>query len=506
MAAALSARLMARSDVLLPRPKDSLVWPSSRYRQDPVAFFREVLGVSPHPKQIAIIESIRDNKRVAVASGHKIGKSCLLAGIALWFYCAYPDARVVMSSTTSRQVDAILWRELRMMHARAKHKIDGEPHELARSGLKSPDFREITGFTAREAEAVAGISGANLLYLIDEASGVPDLIFEAIEGNRAGGARIVMMSNPTRTDGRFYDAFDTKKAFWQTFQVSSEEVADLGIPGLATREWIDEMRLEWGEDSAFYKIRIKGQFVVGEEGKIISLHTITQAELRWHDTQPDGRLYVGLDPAGPGGMGDETVFATRRGRKILSLTAMRGLSEEGILVHLLGVLRQHAHARELPVVVLDREGEVGAKVWAVLRAYSFTHPEAFELVGVRSSGMSPDPRRTLDRVRDELWANLRDWLKEGGAVPQDTKLSKELHAPDWALDSHNRQKATDKKELRKMLGRSPDRADAVALAVWECAAPGDGQGDGPPRIEHEPDQSTGYANLWDATLAMDPYG
>ena len=149
-------------------------WPSPRYQSDPVAFFREVLGVEPWEKQVEICEAVRDHKRVAVASGHKVSKSHTDAGIALWFYCSFPDARVVMSSVTSRQVDQILWRELRMMRARSKREIDGDMHELARSGFKAPDFREIVGFTAREAEAVAGISGSNLLYILDEASGIPE--------------------------------------------------------------------------------------------------------------------------------------------------------------------------------------------------------------------------------------------------------------------------------------------------------------------------------------------
>src|SRR5690606_31880088 len=139
--------------------------------------------------------------------------------LAHWFYGSFDDARVIMTSTTARQVDQILWREVKMLRARSgwcvackrgnqrrreENPINPEliarpcqhsalirevPGELARTGMKSADFREIVGFTAKEAEAVAGISGRNLLYIVDEASGVAQAIFEAIEGNRAGGAR-----------------------------------------------------------------------------------------------------------------------------------------------------------------------------------------------------------------------------------------------------------------------------------------------------------------------------
>jgi len=467
-----------------------LNWPSPKYQKDPVGFFRDVLGIELAPHQIEIVEAVRDHKRVAVASGHKIGKSLILAGLALWFFCSFPDARVVMSSTTSRQVDAILWRELRKLHAGAgrcvackredphgmtisapcPHSaiVDGEPHELARSGLKTTGFREVVGFTAREAEAVAGISGANLLWEVDEASGVADTIFEAIQGNRAAGARIVMTSNPTKTEGYFFEAFERKKDLWKTFQISSESVAGYAIPGLCSQEWIDEMRAEYGADSVFFMVRVLGKFPLGEAGKIISLHDITEAQNRWLDAPAVGRLRLGVDPAGPGGMGDESAFALRRGVKILSLTTRRGLTPDGHLTEVLGILSENPTPREEPaIVVVDREGEVGARVYACFAAHLQTHAGAFVLAGVRSSERRADPRRLYDLVRDELWANLRDWIKAGGAIPEDYKLEKELHAPEWRLDVHNRQKATGKPELRKLLGRSPDRADALTLAAWD---------------------------------------
>src|SRR5690606_35865340 len=123
-----------------------------------------------------ILEAVRDHQRVAVSSGHKCGKSMSAAILSLWYYCSFPNARAIMSSTTARQVDQILWRELKMVRTRGgkcvackaadpedrkiarpcPHSalIEGDIGELARTGLKSPDFREVFGFTAREAEAV----------------------------------------------------------------------------------------------------------------------------------------------------------------------------------------------------------------------------------------------------------------------------------------------------------------------------------------------------------------
>jgi hypothetical protein len=475
------------------RRANTVRFPSPKYARDPVGFFREVLGLEPWEKQIEVLEALRDHSRVAVCSGHKIGKSNLIAGAAMWFYCSFDDARAIMSSTTSRQVDQILWRELRMLRARSgrcvackaedpegfliptpcPHSaiIDGEQGELARTGLKSKDFREIVGFTAREAEAVAGISGRNLLYLVDEASGVPDVIFEAIEGNRAGGARLLLAGNGTRNEGEFFEAFTSKAHLYKTIRVSSETTPNVRagrivIPGLATSEWIEEKKIEWGESSALYRVRVKGEHATHEEGKIFSLHSIAEAEKRWHETSDSGRLFIGIDPAGESGTGDETVFVVRRGLKMLLMRAHSGLTPEMHLVHLLPLLRMRL-PRETPVVVIDREGSIGSKLAVVLRDYEEQHAGIFELVTVKASAGAVRQPQVYDRIRDELAANLEQWFRDGGAILEDVKLSAELHQFEWKQQINGKVKLTPKDAVRKILGRSPDRYDALALSVWE---------------------------------------
>jgi hypothetical protein len=470
-------------------------FPSPVYQRDPIAFFRNILGVEyVWPKQAEIIEAVRDFARVAVCAGHKVSKSHTAAGIALWWYCSWNDARVVMSSTTARQVDQILWRELRMMRARAgrcveckqadpdghvirapcEHSglIEGELGDLARTGLKSDDFREVVGFTAREAEAVAGISGNRLLYIIDEASGVPDLIFEAIEGNRAGGAHLVLLGNGTRNEGEFYEAFHSKSGLYKTIRVSSEETPNVQqrrvvIPGLATYEWVEEKKLEWGVNSPIYAVRIKGEHATYEQGKIFSLHAIGQSQERWHETPATGRLYIGVDPAGESGMGDETCFCVRRGLKQLALQPHLGLNDEQILVHLLQLITVHKLPRETPVVVIDREGSIGYKLYKRLQQFLEENPNAFELVALSASNAAFRQAHLYDRVRDELVANLEQWLRDGGALLEDDKLVRELHAFKYTATIKGRLKVTSKEIIRKEIGRSPDRFDATTLSVWE---------------------------------------
>lgn len=505
-------------------------FPCADFQQRPVEFARLVLGVEPWRRQTEIMEAVRDHPRCAFRSGHKIGKSSTAALLAWWWYSSWPDARVVMTSTTSRQVDAILWREVRLFKARGgrcvvckredpeglriprpcDHSalIEGEPGELARTGIKSHDFREIVGFTAKEAEAVAGVSGSRLLYLADEASGIPDVIFEAIEGNRAGGGRIAMFGNPTRNQGEFYDAFNSKKKYYYTLTISSEESPNVTegrtvIPGLADPDWIREKEDEWGRDSALFIIRVLGRHAEKEEGKIFSVAVIAASEQRWPDASEAGRLYIGLDPAGETGSGDETVFVARRGFKMLRIQEFLGLNDEQHKVRLLDLIKSMKLPRETPVVVMDREGSIGARLYGYLQAL-INEPRnrgLFELVGIRASDRAQRQPILYDRARDELCANFEGWIRDGGALLEDSKLAKELHTLEWTqLVKGGRLKIQPKRDLKKLLGRSPDRYDAAALSVWEPLSL---------RSDTESDDDSSekeQTSLHDSEHVMDPYG
>lgn len=508
---------------------ERIKWPSKSYRNDPVGFARDILGVDPWSAQVRILEAVRDHGRVAVRSGHKTGKSNSMAIAALWYYSSWPDARVVLSSTTSRQVDQILWLEITKLVARggrcitckAEYQalldagvhqldadermpkpcahsamIDGELGRLARTGLRSIDFREVKGFTAAQAEGVAGISGKNLLFLIDEASGVPADIFEAIEGNRAGGARIALFSNPTRTDGEFFEAFHKKAELYHCIKISSAETPNAVeghevIPGLAGREWIDEKKREWGENSPQYRVRVEGDFPIGEDGRIFTLGAIVEGEQRWEDTEAVGRLHIGFDPSGEAGTGDEMVLCPRRGQKALRLDAYRGLDEYEALLTLLELIAELRNEGEKAAVKVDAEGDVGAKVLGALRDYEGgaesgsklreylnDHPGhalfnflgtghiPFDVVVVRASERSR-ANKSFQKLRDRLCGELADWFRLGGAIPEDAKLSAELHVWRWAKVDDGALRLIEKDEVRKIIGRSPDRYDALALAVWE---------------------------------------
>jgi phage terminase large subunit len=449
-----------------------------------VEYFADVLRVQlTPPQQIAarkMQRAFHRGGRFALKSGRRTGKSKLLAGGALWAYDCH-NARVIMTAPTARQVDAILWREVTMTRAKAQRAIPGQFGMLARTGLRDGSGREIVGFTAREAEAMQGLAADAehpIVFVVDEGSGVDQPIFDAIEGNRAGGGVLWMGGNPTRTSGEFFDAFHAKMATtddpestgYDTCTLSTEEAATFGIGGLATPKYVAERAHEWGVDSALYKIHVLGEFALGEDGRIFPLVMLQEAIERWPDVIAEGPVQIGLDPAGPGTAGDDSALCVRQGKKILALHVKRSATDHALVAWVVGAAKQYAGANERITVVLDRDGPVGWKVLNTFRELIDRNKLPITLVPVRSSDRAKRRPMDYERVRDELAGNLHAWVKDGGALPDDPQLIAEMHAFEWDPQVTGKLKITRKDQIREELGRSPDRYDAVALACWDRPA------------------------------------
>lgn len=438
-----------------------------------------MLRVDLWEAQVAILESIRDNRNTSVRSGHKCGKSTAIACGALWFYASFERARVLVTAVKAQQVENVIWKEIRRLYRASKRgpfPLDGEIFEVARSGLRADDERQIFGLTARDGEGLAGISSPNMLVLADEASGIADKFFEVLGTSLASDGGVVRkcyISNPTRTTGEFFRSHTTNRDLFHTIAISSEDTPNARgtgkIPGLAGPAWIEEKKREYGEDSPQYRVRVKGEFAYDLEGKIIPLDLLAEAQERFDLVEDEGQLQIGIDPAGDGVHGDETAIAVRRGRRIVSVLAFRGITEDAIVAHVLGILADHRRPREAkPRLVVDNGGGIGFRVGLKLKAEADRNPEAFDVVTVQSNWDSRD--REHRKVRDALWGRMRDFLKSGGAIVEDVKLEQELNCPCWIELDNGLARATSKDDMRAALGRSPDRADAANLSVWPCAA------------------------------------
>lgn len=542
LGSSLARALRKRADELAPPPADIDILRKFADPPDPVGFAREVLRFMPWSKQRKILEAVAEFQRVGVSSGHKVGKSTAYAILALWFYCSFPNARVVITATTDNQVNGIIWREIKRLVRKSAVPIPGADRMAIRAntGLTHPEtLSEIRGYTAKEAEAIAGVSGAYVMYLVDEASGVEDFIFQAIEGNRAGGnAWVLMCSNPTRADGEFFDAFHSKNrsvigsAGYYTLQIDSRESPNITgewreleewvesapgandwawrkrtkpVPGLATKQWVEDKIREHGEDSPFVAVRIKGDFVIAEAAKVMQLALILAAQKLWSSTEPDPHepLVIGVDPAGDGDGGDESVFFPRRGLKAYAPRQRRGISPEEHIEELRDIIAEHyalgAPRNPKPLVNCESEGEASWKVYVALREHAERTGE-FNVQRMRTSDAPKREPHLYDRFRDELWAIARAWVRAGGALPEHAQLEKDLHAPEFSSNLAGKLKITPKRDLRKLLGRSPDVGDAFVLSCYVPRRYADGR-----PIEPPPPKADVYEDAEAMIVSTDPY-
>jgi hypothetical protein len=435
--------------------------------QDPVVFAQRRLGITAWSKQAEILRAVASHPRVAVRSGHKVGKSTSAAILALWWTQLHPDGRVVMTAPTGRQVRIVLWREVSRLYRAANPPIGGELHKVPDQGLQFDDGREVVGFSTDEPERIAGVSGANVLYIVDEGSGIDELIYEAIEGSRAGGAHLVVFGNPTQTSGTFFDAFTSSRDRWHCIHVSSEEspnvTGESRVPGLATAEWVEEKRAEWGEDSPLFQVRVRGNFPLHAENAVIGIGLVEAAVARYAEAPDDGELTIGVDVARFGD--DETVIWPVRGRKALPPTVLHSMDIVAVSGEVARLTRAMSHSDERPTIKVDVIG-VGAGVADHLRALETLNATIIDVnVGESAPPVCVDEPEYA-RLRDYVWFRLKEWMTTG-AIPDDGKLQAELLAPRYGFTVDGKLKVEPKDETKKRLKRSPDRADALGLAVYQ---------------------------------------
>lgn len=442
----------------------------ARYATDPVAFAVDVLGLTLWSHQRRALEAVRDNRRTAWRSCHGAGKSVTVGAAVAWWICTRPDSFALVTAPSYRQVRSVDWRTLQGIHRRARQPLGGEMLDVPEAGWRFPDGRQVIGFSAGDAEKFAGFHAPHLLAVVDEASGVEAGIFEALKGALTGNSRLFLVGNPTRTSGEFFDAFTRKAGVYCPLHTSATDVPNVSgaeppIEGLIDQTLLDEMAADFGPESAVYAVRALGEFPRQAADAVIGLDLVESAKDRWLEVMRDprafhlqGRLEVGCDPAR---FGDDTSAITvRRGKVALVPIELRHADVTAVAQRVAEVVAEHRSSTERAIVRVDVVG-VGGGVADLLRR---EHRATMDVIDV-NAGASP-ASSTYQRVRDELWFKLRDWLRDGGCIPPHPRLEGELTEPTFSYSPAQKIVVEPKEDTRKRLRRSPDCADSLALAVY----------------------------------------
>lgn len=453
--------------------------PERELPTDPVAWVRDELQEHLWSLQRTIARSVVEHRRTMVPACHGPGKSFLAARLAAYWIAAHPpgEAFVVTSAPSGAQVKAILWRELARAHRRAglPGRIVGltgssipEWHvgpkgreELVAYGRKPQDLA-----SPEEAmQAFSGIHARYVLVILDEATGIPAWLWNAVEGLLSNAnARLLAIGNPDDASSQFAKECAPGSGAnvipipaSATPNLSGEWVPEHLRDLLVSETWVQERLERWGPDSPLYQSKVLARFPDTSDDTVVSSALVQAAWSRELEGGEPGAY--GLDVA-RFGRDRTTLYRVRGGvaREVASWAKQDTVQTARRVQAIVG------KTPDVPVVV-DADG-LGAGVFdqlrsAGVRAVPFTLNQA-----------ARNPRRFKDR-RSEVWWSYRERMAEGlvDLDPADLDLAAQLQQPRWSLDSRGRIKVETKDEMRKRGLPSPDRADAVIMAE-ECPPPG----------------------------------
>ena len=252
-------------------------------RRSPERFAREILGVNLWSKQEEVLLAVRDYRRVAVKAGNGLGKGFTAAVAVLWFVSSYQPATVLTTAPTARQVRHVLWREIRRLYQGSAELMGGR---MLHSRLEVAHDRFALGLSTDEVDQFQGFHSPNMLIVVDEAEGVTEPIYEAIDAvMTAGNSKLLLIGNPTSITGTFRRAFHEERHLYHNITISALESPNVRqqrvvVPGLTTHEWVAERLALWGESSSMYRARVLGDFSDRAEDTLISLARIEEAITR----------------------------------------------------------------------------------------------------------------------------------------------------------------------------------------------------------------------------------
>lgn len=444
-----------------------------RFQKSPIFFIESVWGLTPerdnskfikgkhiswqqHDILLAVERAIngQGKRRITVKSGHGIGKSAVLSWLLLWYLFCYKDAQIPCTAPTSEQMHDVLWKEvakwLNLMPEPIKAKFQWQAGYVR--VIESPETWFARAKTARKEnpEALAGVHGDFVMFLIDEASGVPEEIFNTAEGALTSeNILIIMISNPTRLIGYFYDSHNKDQDHWQGLSFSSEESP------LVERRYVERIIQKHGQESDEYRIRVLGQFprqdAMDDKGYVplFNENDIRIAEIE----ELIGPRRMGIDPSGEGD--DKTVWVVRDNFKA-KVAAVEKTSDPKSI------------ARKT-LTLLEFYGVKGEDAWLDNFGVGANVAQELALAGIKIKAVNVG-----DKSDDEMYLNKRaeacyrekQWFRNGGELV-DHKGWDEILTIRYRKELNGKMKIMSKLDMKKEGLKSPDHQDALMMTFVE---------------------------------------
>ena len=466
-----------------------------RYRDNWNKFAREVLRVRLDRQQKECLELVQVEKRVSIRSGNARGKDYLAAVASLCFLLLNRPSKVINTAPSGRQVTSIMMAEISKIYGNAAMDLGGEVQTNLIKFPGEPDWF-LLGFKAgdKKHEVWQGFHSPNVMVVITEASGVDDFVFEGLESILQGNAKLLLIYNPTRLSGEAYRSIASpayKSVRLSCLNAPNVKAKKIIIPGQVDYAWIKYLIEEkhWAREidegefdetrNTFYfagkpytpndlfRVKVLGQPPLESSDVLIPYawcaasierhHSITEAG----DTEPADPLTIGVDVAGEGR--DNTVFCHR----------YNGFVRE------LEVFSRSDHMQTVGRLVERLDGEDARAMVDTIGEGAGVHSRAVELhLPSQSAKFSESAKGLTDYSGHRTFANMRAYCywairdalnpeyETNLAIPDDDELIEELHEIHWEVKSNGDIAIEPKDKIKERLGRSPDKADSLALSYF----------------------------------------
>lgn len=423
-------------------------------------FVREVLGEEPDPWQCDLLNAVaQGERRISVRSGHGVGKTACLSWLIIWWtLCRFPQKTVATAPTSSQLFDALAsevkgWIGKLPPELQALIEIKAERIELI--SKPSESFVAFKTSRAETPEALAGVHSENVLLIGDEASGIPEQVFEAASGSMSGHtATTVLAGNPVRSSGLFYDTHHSLRDIWHTIHVSCADCSRV------SSDFITDMARRYGEKSNAFRVRVLGEFPLADDDTVIPFD-LMEAALKRDVTPKLVKPIWGLDCARFGM--DRSALAKRQGNvlteKVKSWTQLDTMELAGRVKAEYDSCTESTKPSEICV---DSIG-LGAGVCDRLRE-----------LGLPARGInvseSPAMGHRFANLRAELMWAVRDWLSLRDCnICADDALGAELVMIKYKFTSSGKIQIESKADIKKRGFASPDVADSFILTFASSA-------------------------------------
>jgi phage terminase large subunit len=433
------------------------------YVDDPVGFVRIVLGATPDPWQEKVMRDVaRGERRISVRAGHGVGKSTFVAWLSIWHMVTRYPQKTVMTAPTAGQLFDALFAETKFWINKLPEPIrdlfDVTTEKVTLRSSPEASFISARTSSADRPEALAGIHSDYVLLLVDEASAVPEAVYESAAGSLSGEkACMILIGNPTRNSGLFFKTHHALSNEWKTYHVSC-----LDSPRVSP-DFVKQIADTYGPDSNAYRVRVLGEFAMREDDTLIPAELVDSAMSRDVALNEKEALVYGIDVARFGD--DRSVLCKRQGNVVLEFKTWQGLD----LMQLTGAIVNEAKIDKPAEMCIDSIG-LGSGVADRLRELGHVVRD----VNVsEASAMNPQAAK----LRDELWLSVKEWLNARACkIPKLDELRAELVAPTYTFTSNGKIKVEGKQEMKRRGMRSPDLADSLCLTFASIASRVGGRG------------------------------